>query len=59
MNRKQYRRWYFRQLRAYEKQTRGIVKRHLKNTLIQFANSSPRVDTIDSLLSKTIYKSMD
>ena len=56
MTRNQYRKWYFRQLRAYEKTSRGIVKKHLKNTLIQFAKSGPTEDNYKSLLKKSVTK---
>ena len=56
MNRERYRRWYFRKLKNYEKTSRSIVKRHLKNTLITFAKSGPTEDTIKPLLNKAITK---
>tara|TARA_R110000772_G_scaffold37589_3_gene89211 strand:- start:16020 stop:16859 length:840 start_codon:yes stop_codon:yes gene_type:complete len=56
MNRERYRRWYFRKLKNYEKTSRSIVKRHLKNTLITFAKSKPTEETIKPLLNKAVTK---
>jgi hypothetical protein len=54
MTREQYRKWYFRQLRSYEKTSSGIVKKHLKNTLIKFADSKPNRDNMQKLLNKSV-----
>ena len=59
MNKPQYRKWYFRKLRSYEKVSRGIVKKHLKNSLIKFAKDKPTEDNMVELLTKSVsYKTI-
>jgi len=54
MTKNQYKKWYLKQLRAYERITSSIVKKHLKNTLIKVAKQKPTQENYKILLEKEI-----
>ena len=58
MNSNQYRKWYFKQLRVYERTSNAIVTKHLKNSLVKFGRSNPTRETMSKLLRKSVTDKM-